>query len=315
MDFEITHVTAYTYANAAAEAYLETRLSPPELATQHIDNWRLKIEPEVKTSSYTDYFGNRVDFFSLPYRHRSLTISTRAEVRTTPVERPAAALEVSIEEARQIFADAITETFDFLQPTEIVLKGREALQWAHRYLRGSAPLGEALENLNRAVYKEFAYASGSTTNSTPLHEIWQNKRGVCQDFAHIMLSVLRTAGLPSRYVCGYIEAVAPPSASADHELPGRGSPRTLVGAIATHAWVEVLLPGMTWVALDPTNDQWCGERHVTVSRGRDFRDTTPVRGTFKGSGKQNMKVKVFMRRKELKAAPKSEGGVVVEAIP
>ena len=304
MDFEITHVTDYTYANAAAEAYLETRLSPPELPTQTIGRWRLKIEPKVKTSSYTDYFGNRVDFFSLPYRHRSLTIATRAEVRTQRVERPTAALEVSIEEARQIFADSITETFDYLQPTDIVLKGREALQWAHRYLRGAAPLGEALENLNRAVYQTFAYASGATTNSTPLHEIWKNKRGVCQDFAHIMLSVLRTAGLPSRYICGYIEAVAPPSASADNELPGRGSSRTLVGAIATHAWVEVLVPGMTWVALDPTNDQWCGERHVTVSRGRDFRDTTPVRGTFKGSGKQNMKVKVFMRRKEVRPAPR-----------
>ncbi|MBV9128080.1 MAG: transglutaminase family protein [Verrucomicrobia bacterium] len=147
-----------------------------------------------------------------------------------------------------------------------------------------------------------------TSNSTPLHEIWKNKKGVCQDFAHIMLSVLRTAGLPARYVCGYIEAVAPPSASADNELPGRGSSRTLVGAIATHAWVEVMVPGMTWVALDPTNDQWCGERHVTVARGRDFRDTTPVRGTFKGSGKQNMKVKVFMRRKEARSLRAATNG-------
>ena len=115
-----------------------------------------------------------------------------------------------------------------------------------------------------------------------------------------MLSVLRLAGLPSRYVCGYIEAVAPPSAAANNAIGRAG--RTLVGAIATHAWVEVLVPGMEWVALDPTNRQWCGERHITVSRGRDFRDATPLRGTFKGTGKQNMKVKVFVKRRVPPAA-------------
>ena len=127
-----------------------------------------------------------------------------------------------------------------------------------------------------------------------------------------MLSVLRTARLPARYVCGYIEAVAPPSASANNTIGRAG--RTLVGAIATHAWVEVMIPGMEWVALDPTNKQWCGERHITVSRGRDFRDATPVRGTFKGTGKQNMKVKVFVKRRvppapkeQTPVAPKSTG--------
>ena len=134
--------------------------------------------------------------------------------------------------------------------------------------------------------------------------MWEQKKGVCQDFTHVMLSVLRTAGLPARYVCGYIEAVAPPSASAANPIGRAG--RTLVGAIATHAWVEVLVPGMEWVALDPTNKQWCGERHITVSRGRDFRDATPVRGTFKGTGKQNMKVKVFVRRRAT-AAEKAKG--------
>jgi transglutaminase-like putative cysteine protease len=96
-----------------------------------------------------------------------------------------------------------------------------------------------------------------------------------------MLSVLRTAGLPARYVCGYIET----------DGPGK-----LVGSIATHAWVEVMLPGLQWVAIDPTNDQWCGERHITVALGRDFEDASPVRGTFKGSGTQSMKVRVTMKR-------------------
>ena len=295
MEFEISHITDYSYPNAAAEAYLEARLTPPDLASQTVKSRKLIVEPAVKLSGYLDYFGNAVDFFSLPYRHRSLVVTSKVEIETHTPRRPTDALEVSINEARQILSSSPADVFDYLQPTDIVVKSKDSLQWVRRYLAGPRPLGEALEALNLAVYEQFAYASGSTTNSTPLATIWQQKKGVCQDFTHIMLSVLRTAGLPARYVCGYIEAVAPPSASAANPIGRTG--RTLVGAIATHAWVEVLVPGMEWVALDPTNKQWCGERHITVSRGRDFRDATPLRGTFKGTGKQNMKVKVYVKRR------------------
>ena len=304
MEFEISHITDYSYQYAAAEAYLEARLTPPDLASQTVKSRKLVIEPAVKPSGYLDYFGNAVDFFSLPYRHKTLVITSKVEIETHAAPRPQEALDVSITEARQILSGQPTDVFDYLQPTEIVVKSRDSLQWARRYLAGHRPLGEALEALNLAVYQQFGYASGSTNNSTPLATIWEQKKGVCQDFTHVMLSVLRTAGLPARYVCGYIEAVAPPSASAANPIGRAG--RTLVGAIATHAWVEVLVPGMEWVALDPTNKQWCGERHITVSRGRDFRDATPVRGTFKGTGKQNMKVKVFVRRRAA-AAEKAKG--------
>ncbi len=304
MEFEINHITDYTYQNAAAEAYLEARLTPPDLPSQTVRSRKLVVEPAVKLSGYTDYFGNAVDFFSLPYRHRSLVITSKVEIQTHAPVRPAAALEVSINEARQILSSAPAEVFDYLQPTEtVVTYSKDARDWGKRFLAGNRPLGEALEALNLAVYQQFAYASGSTDNSTPLAQVWEQKKGVCQDFTHIMLSVLRTAKLPSRYVCGYIEAVAPPSASANNTIGRAG--RTLVGAIATHAWVEVMIPGMEWVALDPTNKQWCGERHITVSRGRDFRDATPIRGTFKGTGKQNMKVKVFVKRR-VPPAPKEQ---------
>jgi transglutaminase-like putative cysteine protease len=143
---------------------------------------------------------------------------------------------------------------------------------------------DALGALNGAIHRGFRYVPGSTENWTPLARIWKARSGVCQDFAHLMISVLRTSGLPARYVCGYIETDPP-----------KGG-RRLVGSVATHAWVEVLVPGMEWVALDPTNDQWCGERHVAVSFGRDFADATPLRGMFKGSGGQQMTVKVVMKR-------------------
>ena len=290
MEFEITHTTQYRYGHPAAEAYGEARLLPPKLPSQTVLAHRLEIEPEVKSSGYTDHFGNHVEFFSLPFRHSRLQVTSRASVRTHPVERPRQSLEQTVQEARQILGSALTDIFDFLQPTRAVPIGREALPWVRRYLHGKTPLGLALENLTRAIYEGFTYRAGSTENSTPLAEVWKHRTGVCQDFAHIGLSILRTAGLPARYVCGYIEAQAPDSQTR------------LVGAIATHAWVEVLVPGMQWVAIDPTNRQWVNERYVAVSFGRDFRDATPLRGTFKGSGGQVMKVRVRVKRRTERAA-------------
>jgi transglutaminase-like putative cysteine protease len=227
-----------------------------------------------------------VHFYSLPYRHKKLVVSNQITVETRAVERPAESLELSVQEVRQIFSSVLTDVFDFLQPTEVVEIGREAVQWAKRYLRGDVPLGEGLQRLTEAIHDSFDYKKGVTDNATTLAALWKERKGVCQDFAHVGLSILRTAGLPARYVCGYIET----------EIPEPGQ-KTLVGAVATHAWIEVLVPGMTWVAIDPTNRQWCNERYVAVSFGRDSRDATPIRGTFSGSGDRTMTVKVTMKRK------------------
>ncbi len=287
MEFEVTHITAYRYPQPAAEAYGEARLTPRDLPSQTVVSHKLVIDPEVPVSSYDDHFGNRVDFFSVPFRHRNLAISNQVIVRTHPAPRPTEALELSVQEARQILSSALTDIFDYLQPTPVVDIGREAVTWSRKYLRGDRPLGEAVQELNEAINREFAYESGSTENSTPLTTVWKQRRGVCQDFAHVGLSILRTAGLPARYVCGYIETDPPSDAKR----------RRLTGAVATHAWIEVLVPGMKWIAIDPTNRQWVDDRYVAVSFGRDYRDATPLRGTFKGSGGQNMRVRVTMKRR------------------
>ena len=287
MEFKITHTTSYRYGHAAAEAYGEARLTPPNLPHQRIVSREFSIEPTTRVSTYSDHYGNGVEFYSLPFRHTSLTISNRMMVQTSAPERPVESLAQPIAEARQIFNSALADVFDYLQPTELVQIGRHALQWAKKYLPGHATLGLALPKLNEAIHDSFNYTKGVTDNATDLESIWRHRKGVCQDFTHIALSVLRTAGLPARYVCGYIEA-APPTKSE--------SGRTLVGAAATHAWVEVLVPGMRWVALDPTNRQWTDERYVAVSFGRDARDAAPLRGTFKGSGGQKMTAKVLMER-------------------
>ncbi len=287
MEFKITHTTTYQYGNAAAEAYGEARLTPPDLPTQKVLKHRVTIEPPTRTSSYVDHFGNRVDFFSLPFRHQKLVVSSQLLVETKPPKLPDESLQVSVQEARQIFSSALPDVFEYLQPTEIVRTGNTAVQWSRRYLRGDVTLEQGLTALNDAIHDSFAYMKGVTENSTELAVIWKNRKGVCQDFVHIALSVLRTAGLPARYVCGYIEAVAP------RTEPGS---KRLVGAYATHAWVEVLVPGMIWVALDPTNRQWCNDRYVAVSYGRDASDAAPLRGTFMGSGGQKLSAKVLMTR-------------------
>ena len=288
MEFKITHITTYRYGLAAAEAYGEARLTPPDLPTQKVVRHRVTIEPPAPTSTYKDHYGNTVAFFSLPFRHQKLVVSSQLLVRTAPPERPEESLQVTIQEALQIFSSAMPDIFEYLQPTPIVkIGGSDAIQWARRFLRGTFPLGEALPRLNEAIHDGFSYTKGVTENSTELSVIWKHRKGVCQDFVHIILSVLRTAGLPARYVCGYIEA-SPPRDAPDG--------RRLVGAYATHAWVEVLVPGMAWVALDPTNRQWCNERYVAVSYGRDASDAAPLRGTFKGSGGQKLSAKVLMTR-------------------
>jgi len=284
MRFDILHTTDYRYEEPASEAYIEARLTPPSRPTQKILAHELLFDPDGPSSTYTDYFGNPTSFYSMVKRHERLSVTNRILTETAAPVLPDEALELTVGEARQIFSSVSTDVFDYLRASPAVPMGGEAAQWSRRWLRSDATLLEAFGALNGAIHRGFRYVAGSTENWTPLSKIWKARAGVCQDFAHIMISVLRTAGLPARYVCGYIETDPP-----------KGGGR-LVGAVATHAWVEALVPGMEWVALDPTNDQWCGERHVAVSFGRDFADATPLRGTFKGSGGQKMTVKVVMKR-------------------
>ena len=287
MLFNIVHTTSYVYADTAMEAYLEVRLTPPTRPEQDILRHRIEFQPAAEASDYIDYFGNRTTFYSMTLRHRQLKVTNRLTVRTLPRVLPESGLALTVAEARQILKSG-TGVFDYLQPTEAIPIAPESIAWAREILRESRPMGEALDELNKTIYREFKYRSGSTEIETPLSLIWKKREGVCQDFAHVMISVLRAARIPCRYVCGYIESE--PTVSAD---PSR---KRLVGSLATHAWVEVLVPGMDWVALDPTNNQWCGEQHVTVAVGRDFLDAAPVRGTFKGSASQKLKVHVSMQR-------------------
>jgi transglutaminase-like putative cysteine protease len=285
MIFEILHRTDYRYSLPASEAYLEMRLTPPTTGAQEILDHQLEIVPASEISEYVDHFGNRTSFFSMTLRHEKLVISNRLKVRTQALALPEELLAVPVADFRQLLRASLPDVYEYLQPTEVVPVGGVAREWSTEWLRADFSLGQALSGLNEAIFRRFRYEPGTTTNDTPLVQVWKEKRGVCQDFAHIMLSVLRTGGIPCRYVCGYIET-HPPAEGGE----------ALVGSVATHAWVEALLPGGSWIALDPTNHCYCGEQHITVAYGRDFSEAAPVKGTFKTSGSQTMKVKVQMKR-------------------
>ena len=178
MFFDVTHSTDYAYATPAAEAYLEARLTPPTAGGQRVIRHELTINPSTPTSTYVDFLGNTVDFLSLPYRHKRLTVVNHAIVETSPQLLPDDILSASVQEAKQILGSSLTDIYDYLQSTETVKLGRESLNWAKRYFPGKSTLRSSLENLNKAIYETFEYRKGSTDNSTPLTAVWRDRKGV-----------------------------------------------------------------------------------------------------------------------------------------
>lgn len=295
MRFRVVHQTEYDYAEPASESFAELRVCPMEVPGQKVARRGLELLPSVPVESYEDYFGNRVEFFSVPFRHQRLSIKAWAEVETSPLKPPAAALEVTVAEARQIYNSQMLVLFEFLQPTDFVPLHRVLGPLRKNFVRSADNLREVLLGINHWIYKHFIYRPGSTEIGTPLDQVIRQRSGVCQDFAHLMLAILRTYGIPARYVSGYIEAFDPTTKD-----------KALVGAMASHAWVEVCLPGGFWWGLDPTNDQQTGERHVKVAVGRDYGDVAPVRGTYKGASNQKLKVMVTLKRRRVR--PSEEVG-------
>ncbi len=284
MLFNVSHTTEYAYEGAASESFAELRVWPQSNAAQKVLERSLTINPDTTVDHYIDYFGNNVEFFSIPYRHSVLTVRADAEVETFAIDPPASVLDIPVGEARQIFNSTLYQIFEYLQPSTLVPLDQHG-RIRKRFFPQAEPLGSALLGLNEWIYRNFEYQSGVTDVSTPVADVVRQRRGVCQDFANLMLAILRSNGLPARYVSGYIEAFDPESGDA------------MTGAAASHAWVEVYLPGGTWWGLDPTNNQSAGQRHIVVAVGRDYNDVAPMRGTYKGATDQQLKVMVSLQRR------------------
>ena len=290
MRFRISHRTHYRYAGTASESFMEARLTPVDDATQRRHDRKLITQPPCNVHTYTDYFGNTVETFSIIQRHEELLLESVSDVETLPLTLPDGVFDISISEARQIYRSERLKLFEFLMPSPAIALSSEINALANEFFKPQDVLGPALLKLNAWIKETFRYQPGLTRIDSTSLELLKLKAGVCQDFAQLMIAILRSAEIPARYVTGYIETETQRKASEANRAP------RLIGASESHAWVEVYLPGGAWWPLDPTNDCVAGERHVKVAIGRDYRDSSPTFGVFKGTHTQNLSVAVLMQR-------------------
>lgn len=284
MLYEVRHVTTYSYASAAPTARCVLRLVPIDGGGQRRLAHRVEIAPAPRSISQSlDFFGNgvAVALFDTPHAELSIAAESRVEVKrpprpatTAPWEEVAAAALA----APSLAADAPAHG---LYPSPLVRLNDDVTTYAAASFAPGRDAGEAALDLARRIRADFRYSPESTDISTPLAEAFAARRGVCQDFAHIMIAGLRGLGLPARYVSGYIRTIPPP-----------GKPR-LEGADATHAWVDVWCgPEAGWIGLDPTNAIEARDDHIELALGRDFSDVSPIYGVVLGAGQQEIDVAV-----------------------
>jgi transglutaminase-like putative cysteine protease len=281
---EVRHVTQYDYDHPVRESVMELWMQPQKGARQRLVSFDLDLEPAAQLFSYADTFGNAVYHFDVPQPHRQLTITARSAVETqAPAPLPEALDAGEWDRLRSDFVRG--ENFDFLRPHGFAVETPLLHQFmAEKDLAGPrsrCPL-TAVRELSHCVYKSFGYEAGVTRADSPIDDVLTARKGVCQDFAHVMLAICRSWGVPARYVSGYL--------FTDRKAGDRSDPD------ATHAWVEVFLPSLRWVGFDPTNDIVAGERHIACAVGRDYSDIPPSRGVYKGEAESQLSVGVSVRR-------------------
>src|SRR5262245_47766927 len=284
MQYEVTHTTEYDYTESVAVAHHVARLTPRPLPHQECLRHELAIEPQPAVRSvYQDYFGNPVTFFAVEGVHKRLVIRARSTVDVGRAELP----DPSATPPWENVADRSALPFEALEFLSNPAESR-SFWGVEAYTRPSfgpgRPLLEAVRDLTARIHAEFTFDPKATTVATPLADVFSRRRGVCQDFARLEIACLRSHGLPARYVSGYLETVPPP-----------GVPR-LLGADASHAWLTVYCTGIGWIAVDPTNNLFPSDTHVTVAWGRDYNDVSPIRGVILGGGAHRLEVHVDVVR-------------------
>ena len=273
MKWEIFHRTQYTYASPVSESFNEVRLLPVSDEWQHVDDFLLKILPATRLKHHRDFYSNIVHHFDIPEAHKILSVESFVHVTTK--QRP------QLSQAETPFPLArISETageprvFDFLQESRFVDLSPETWKLALDATAGVADTWQAALAIMRFIHERTKYEPKSTNVHTHMSEVLRDRRGVCQDFAHVMIGLCRALKIPALYVSGYLAT----------EI-----------ASATHAWVEVLIPGIGWRGLDPTHNRQTDEAYVKIAVGRDYADVPPVTGNYKGTTERKMEVSVKIK--------------------
>jgi transglutaminase-like putative cysteine protease len=281
--YQIHHETEYRYEWPADSAWQLAHLRPRQTARQTLCDHALRVEPSpAEMADGVDYFGNPVQRFAVPGPHAGLRVCSRADVIVQPARLPAeaGAWEVSARALREGDPALRWELVQFAQGSPFVPLLPDALLLARQEFVPGRDALAGLLGLARRIRERYRFDPDATQVGTPLAEVLARRRGVCQDFAHLMISGLRGLGLPARYVSGYLLTQPPP-----------GQPR-LIGADATHAWVAVWLAGLGWVDVDPTNGRMADQGFITLGWGRDYGDVPPLRGVVRGGGAQQLAVRV-----------------------
>lgn len=284
MKLTISHMTRFIYTEEATDSVNELRLTPFTNEHQSCYQHFIAVEPNAPLLSYDDYFGNRVHVFSVNGSHKQLTIRSQMTIVTerAPVWSDA---DSEAESGWEWLAgtDAQNRFAEYLLPTVYTEMTPEVVAFAADRTDGDERVFGWLTAISNRIRTEFVYEPGSTNVHTVVSDMIRSRRGVCQDFAHLMIAACRSRQVPARYVSGY-HFVGDLQEGGGHFEQ------------ASHAWVEAFVPGVGWCGFDPTNDERIGERYVKLGHGRDYKDIVPVKGVYRGSGESRLEVKVDVRR-------------------
>jgi transglutaminase-like putative cysteine protease len=285
MRFRITHVTKYTYAGIVSLTHNIVRMRPRNHDLQSCVWHEMSVSPAPSNrSDGVDYFGNHTSYFSLQESHRQLAITARSEVEMSARGAVDVSHGSSWEQVREILlheSDSRTVSareFSFDSP--YASRSPELARYALPSFEEGKPFLQCVLGLTERIHRDFEFLPGSTRIGTPVLDVLRNRKGVCQDFAHLQIGCLRSLGVAARYVSGYLLTTPPP-----------GQPR-LAGADVSHAWVSVFSPEAGWVDFDPTNGLMPSDSHITVAWARDYDDLGPIRGILVGGRRQRLQVSV-----------------------
>lgn len=279
--FIIHHVTKYTYPEPVRDSANQIMLYPIKDELQEVQSQRLTITGEPPVEVFKDYYGNEAGSFMNITPHKELRIDSTIAVITKPRNYPLDTVPIEEQWSHLLQIRNIVPFIDFLKQENFVALP-EVKKIADSGFYKSVSVFVAVQQLNKYVYENFSYIKGITSIETTLDEVWKLKAGVCQDFAHMLLVILRLLNIPARYVSGYV-------CPHDNNLRGEG---------ATHAWVEAYIPFYGWIGMDPTNNCIVNDLHVRLAIGRSFSDCSPVKGTYKGTAKQSLEVGVSVSHED-----------------
>lgn len=287
MMFRVRHLTTYSYVEPVLMAHHQAHLAPRSFDGQICHRTALRVTPipAALDDDGLDYFGNHVAFFTLQDPHRTLTVEAVSKVEVIPRSLPSPGetppWESVAEMLRRQAGPIVLEASEFTFDSPFIPCGDPAvIDYARTSFPPDQPILAGLLDLTHRIYADFTYDPAATTLATPLSRVLAERRGVCQDFAHLAIACLRSLGLAARYVSGYLLTKPP---------PGK---KKLKGSDASHAWLSAWVPGFGWIDLDPTNSCIPGGEHVTTAWGRDYGDVSPLRGVVLGGGDHTLKVAV-----------------------